>query len=164
MSIHQVKGTVFCVVFMIVCVGYAPLVQSFALQGQRIAAAGRGRLSVLQRTVSTRSAPASSTAGLLASPSGSNNKTSSNTGGLRRLPVVKQPDELMNKARKVSRSVRADRSVVLMMCRLGVIQWAVPCVVVLQALHSMDEYSLYTSSSLSSLYVYPSQQYQECSE
>lgn len=34
---------------------------------------------------------------------------SSNTGGLRRLPVVKAPDELMNRAKKVQRSIRADR-------------------------------------------------------
>lgn len=32
-----------------------------------------------------------------------------NTGGLRRLPVVKAPNELMSRAAKVARSVKADR-------------------------------------------------------
>jgi hypothetical protein len=35
--------------------------------------------------------------------------TLSNTGGLRRLPVVRSPNELMNSARKASLRVRADR-------------------------------------------------------
>jgi hypothetical protein len=38
--------------------------------------------------------------------------TYSNTGGLRRLPVVKSPIELMDKARKAGLRVRADRYVV----------------------------------------------------
>jgi hypothetical protein len=36
-------------------------------------------------------------------------KGSSNTGGLRRLPVVKAPDELMNRAKKVAFQTGADR-------------------------------------------------------
>lgn len=36
-------------------------------------------------------------------------KQSSNTGGLRRLPVVKAPDELAARASKAARKVKADR-------------------------------------------------------
>ena len=35
-------------------------------------------------------------------------RKSSNTGGLRRLPVVKPPNEIVNKASKVQRIVKAD--------------------------------------------------------
>jgi nucleolar GTP-binding protein len=43
--------------------------------------------------------------------SGANNKPLSNTGGLRRLPVVKSPKELMDKARKVPLRVKTDANV-----------------------------------------------------
>lgn len=40
-----------------------------------------------------------------------NNKRKSNTGGLRRLPVIKSPNELMDKARKVPLRVKPDQNV-----------------------------------------------------
>jgi hypothetical protein len=39
----------------------------------------------------------------------SNSKLSKNTGGLRRLPVAKNPKEIMNRALKVARGIPVDR-------------------------------------------------------
>lgn len=53
----------------------------------------------------------SATATKSSDPTRSQQKKSSNTGGLRRLPVVKAPDELLARARKTAYKVKADRYV-----------------------------------------------------
>lgn len=72
---------------------YRPLLCRRRLQTSNIA-------TFTQRSATTSSAQASSGTSQIR-----------NTGGLRRLPVVKPPKELVNKARKVVRQVRPDKEV-----------------------------------------------------
>lgn len=68
------------------------------------------------RTITQRSRPVnifvfSTTRATTTTTRATGAKPASNTGGLRRLPVVKSPEELINKAKRVALSVKADKDV-----------------------------------------------------